>query len=143
MTRSNLLPVGPHIAPFLSPAGKAVLLAMDLGGRLLAMAEVSDLRGSHQQADVGLPGGPGTIDDAASFYAALEDWRGRFLPRGVHIAPWRTGMRRQVLTLLAVDSRGRLVAKMDAPSPRRVTEVERDLRAVLDAVEGSQIAPTA
>jgi hypothetical protein len=143
MTRPNILPVGPHLAPFLSPSGKAVLLAMDIGGRLLAMAEVAELRGTHRQPDIGLPGGPGTIDDAASFYGALKEWRGRFLRRGVHIAPWRSGLRREVLTLLAIDALGRLVARMDAPRPRDVPAVERNLHAVLEAVEASLIATAA
>ncbi len=149
MKPPSYLPVGPHIAPFFSPDGKAVLLAVDLGGRLLAMAEVAHLLGSHQQPDaMGLPDGVaatgplGVMDDAGSFYRALDGWRGRFLRRGVHIAPWRSGLQHKVLTLLAVDSRGRLVAKMDAQRPRDVPDVERHLRAVLDAVEESQKAPT-
>lgn len=125
--RGRMLGPGYHVAPFLSPNGKLVLLAMDIGGRLLGMAEVTRMIGRHSREDAR---GRYTINDAAQFRSPRESFGPRLWHRGVYVAPWRNAPADTVL--VAVDGCNRLVATMTANGPSEVPGVRRDLGALLD-----------
>lgn len=152
--RSKLWPEGLHIAPYLSPNGRFVLVALGRRSWFVVAAEVTSLAGSRQDggdepssrcsARVLEPSTnhAGMIPFISPYCAGL---RGRSLDallwsRGVHAAPWRCCLTHagKVLTgrpLIAVDAQRRLVAEMLVPDGEDPAAVRRDLLAVLEATE--------
>lgn len=146
--RYKMLGAGVHLAPFLSPAGRAMLAVIGptgaLGGlvELTAVAPVAD---THRHTDprtgtVRTLGAARWLTDPDHVPNTLT-WTGTaLLPAGVHYAPWRileAGERGRCL--VAVDDRGRLVARMDVTSGDvgELLEARRDLETLLEVVAGA------
>lgn len=123
---------GLHIAPFLSPSGGVVMISLD-HELLMGIAEVTaaapaPLSGWGADARSYFP-----RDGAnASVFSLVRD--DCLLPAGVHNAPWPDECYWST-TLLAIDSRHRLVAQMTAETDDEIPEVFAILRGVLDAHE--------
>lgn len=154
-SRHRLWPSGVHIAPYLSPAGRFVLVAIGRPNYFVIASEVMSLRGARSNGD---PRGScytswmlepcepqdGLIPFLNPKNAGL---RGRALEtllwsRGVHLAPWQGGYECGDTLgvgrpMIAVDAGHRLVAEMMVPNGGDAEAVRRDLLAILESVEAS------
>ena len=155
--RSKLWPAGVHIAPYLSPTGRFVLVAIGEDSFVTVAAEVSTLEDHRSRATQGRPdiGYPTSILEpqpdgrrrgSIPFLGSLGALNGGrpldalLWPRGVHLIPWRDafqcgdelGFGRP---MVAIDARRRVIAEMMVPDGADPEPVRRDLAAILEAVE--------
>ena len=152
-TRAKLLRRGVHVAPFFSPNGRLVLLAIDRGHLCVLIAEITGLSGRGTLCE-GLRGCDlhvGLLEPCPSQgkIPFLNPGNDRalsrlLLPKGVHLAPWRvciwdeaTRCSSAAEVLLAIDERHRLVAQMTAALGQRES-ARRELSAFLDAATDAE-----
>jgi hypothetical protein len=155
---TGLWPLGIHVAPYLSPSGRLVFVALSREGYLEIAAEATQLTGARRGQGGKIPahrkyGSPGAWilepsenhDDLPPFIALRLRKRERaalLWDRGVHLAPWFTSAdcgdaHCWGRPMVAVDARHRLVAEMLLPDGEDPEPVRSALLAVLEANEGS------
>ncbi len=136
---------GIHLAPFLAPSGGIMLISVASCGVLDTLAEVTGvegttlLSGDEQACDAEENLLPHALEWSTGtqqvWPEATTEWLDskprRFLPPGVHEAPWPD--RDPGRLFLAIDRNHCLVATMRAGVSREEPGVRRDLQAVLDA----------
>jgi hypothetical protein len=152
-----------HVAPYLSPSGRFVLIAIGELKFVMVSAEVSSLgclRGESTalHPDLGYPTSileprsDRTGDGAIPFLMSLGALKGGrpldalLWSRGVHLAPWRDAYQcgdelGYGRPMIAIDDRRRLVAEMMVPDGADPEPVRRDLLAILEAVEERDAEP--
>lgn len=138
--RLKYLTGGVHVAPFLSREYHPMLVSIEPGGRLSAIAEATVGTG---RSFVFLRSDGDQAQPAESWVFRYGIERRRSLPRGVHRAPWRIRYRGEDrAAFVAIDAGARLVEMMFA-EPGTEAEVERTLWALLEAQEEGEAAEEA
>ena len=132
----RLLSPGAHVAPFLSHDGRLVLVAIEGEGILSGLGEVTAVNGGctieiagHRFSEPAA----WTLMPSIARQAPCIDAR-QMLGRGVHLAPWREPGP-DSMTLLAVDSRHRLLGQMVVRNQLDESATRRELSAILNAFD--------
>lgn len=117
--RRRYLPPGQHIAPFLSPRGTLVMLAIGYSRQFISSYDV-DGPDMSQAAD-------GQVDERSP----LNAW-----DDGVHVAPWRDDDDLAATVLIGL-SESRLLCQMTVHDPADVAVSAADLAVQLDIIANS------
>ena len=134
-----LVSSGVHVAPFLSHEGRLVLVAIEGDGILSGLGEVTAVTGGCTTEIAGRrfsEPAAWTLMPSVARQSPCIDAR-QMLGRGVHVAPWREPGPDSI-TLLAVDSRHRLLGQMVVRDRVDEPATRRELSAILDAFDPVQ-----